>query len=141
MGRVMNQNRVKPFKMMLGACKMGLKFYEDKSNDNENFPMRVYLKCFIKVLEDYLEKAGLGWPIVAYNFAFPNEILEYYNVVPVPVEALSYVMSSESGSYYDVMNNWGHPHHTCTAQKGVMGMMLEKGRSPTRINANPNALC
>jgi benzoyl-CoA reductase/2-hydroxyglutaryl-CoA dehydratase subunit BcrC/BadD/HgdB len=27
--------------------------------------------------------------------------------------------------YYDLMANWGHPFHTCSSQKGVMGMTLD----------------
>ena len=27
--------------------------------------------------------------------------------------------------YYDIIGNWGHPFHTCSAQKGAMGMSLE----------------
>lgn len=125
MGRIANENRIKPLKNMLQGAKGGLKLLEDMSEESQNVVMRYYAQAIIGYLEETLVKAGEGIPIVAHNFGFPTEILHYYDTIPVCVEALSYAMSGESEIYYDLMNNFGHPHHTCTAQKGVMGMMLD----------------
>jgi benzoyl-CoA reductase/2-hydroxyglutaryl-CoA dehydratase subunit BcrC/BadD/HgdB len=81
------------------------------------------------VLKKDLEKAQRGLPIVGYHFAIPAEYLSCFECVPVCLEGTGYYLSTllldGVEKYYDFMSNWGHPFHTCTAQKGPMGMALD----------------
>jgi benzoyl-CoA reductase/2-hydroxyglutaryl-CoA dehydratase subunit BcrC/BadD/HgdB len=86
-------------------------------------------KKITSVLSTNLEKVGDGLPIVGYHFSFPAEFLTCFDCVPVCIEGISYYLAAlllhGSEKYYDKMNNWGHPFHTCTSQKGTMGMSLD----------------
>ena len=81
------------------------------------------------VLKDYVKKAEEGLPVIGYHFSFPAEFLRCFDCVPVCIEGTSYFLATflEGGSekYYDMMHSYGHPFHTCTSQKGTMGMTLD----------------
>lgn len=125
MGRIQLENRVKPYKILLKTFEPGLKFLEKTTTENEFVPLRYFLHSMIPFLKECINKAGEGMQIVAHHFAFPSKLLYFFEVVPVTVEAVSYVLTGTSEKYYDLMTNWGHPYHTCSAQKGVMGMTLD----------------
>lgn len=91
--------------------------------------LRIGLKYMFSALNKELEKARQGLPIVGYHFAFPAEYLKCFDCVPVCLEGVGYYLSTlllhGVEKYYDLIGNWGHPFHTCTAQKGSMGMTLD----------------
>jgi benzoyl-CoA reductase/2-hydroxyglutaryl-CoA dehydratase subunit BcrC/BadD/HgdB len=91
--------------------------------------LRIALDKVKNALKRNLEKAQEGLPIVGYHFAIPGEYLSCFDCVPVCLEGTGYYLSTllldGVEKYYDLMINWGHPFHTCTAQKGPMGMTLD----------------
>jgi len=91
--------------------------------------LRIGLQKMESVLNSYINKAEEGLPVVGYHFSFPAEFLKCFDCVPVCIEGTSYFLATflEGGSekYYDMMHSYGHPFHTCTSQKGTMGMTLD----------------
>jgi benzoyl-CoA reductase/2-hydroxyglutaryl-CoA dehydratase subunit BcrC/BadD/HgdB len=91
--------------------------------------LRIGMQKMESVLKSHIEKAKEGLPIIGYHFSFPAEFLKCFDCVPVCIEGTSYYLATflEGGSekYYDMMHNYGHPFHTCTSQKGTMGMSLD----------------
>lgn len=87
------------------------------------------LRTMGSVFQDCIDKAGEGLPIVGYHFALPSEFLYAFDLVPQCMEAISFMLSAMLPNtvekYFDIINNFGHPYHTCSAQKGTMGMSLD----------------
>lgn len=124
------ENRIIPYKMLLEATSTMLELTDRILSDTAMPSLIVGLQCLKAVLTDCIEKAGEGLPIVGYHFAFPSDFLFAYDCVPVCIEGISYMLAAilpEGGihKYFDMINNYGHPFHTCSAQKGVMGMTLD----------------
>ncbi len=109
----------------------------------------VVLNAFIRglstTLEDKIEKLRNGSPLLGTHFAFPSEIFAVFDVVPICFESLSYIKSAMfaegTEKYYDKATAWGHPYHTCSSQKGVMGMALERDYLDIDLIAIPTAPC
>lgn len=109
----------------------------DNTNDlvdtiflDESLPsFKIGLKYLTARLEELVDKASEGLPIVGHHFAFQAEYLECFDLVPVCFEGCSYILSAllPDGveKYYDLIENWGHPFHTCSSQKAIMGMSLD----------------
>ena len=91
--------------------------------------LRLGLEYLEPVIEGYIKKEREGLPVIGYHFSFPAEYLQCFDCVPVCIEGTSYFLAAllKGGieNYYDVMHSWGHPFHTCTSQKGSMGMSLD----------------
>lgn len=91
--------------------------------------LRIGLNYIKFVMQEFIEKAGEGLPIIGHHFSFPTEYLYCFDCVPVCIEATSYLLAAllphGSEPFYDLITNWGHPFHTCTSQKGTMGMTLD----------------
>ncbi|UCD01595.1 MAG: 2-hydroxyacyl-CoA dehydratase [Promethearchaeota archaeon] len=91
--------------------------------------LRIGVEKVSSALKRKLEKAREGLPIIGYHFAIPGEYLSCFDCVPICLEGTGYYLATTllNGveKYYDIMGNWGHPFHTCTAQKGPMGMSLD----------------
>jgi len=123
------ENRIIPVKMLLEALSSTHELVEKILPENGIPSLRIGLEKIIPVLRNSLERAGKGLPIVGYHFALPAEYLECFDCVPVCLEAVGYFLSTlllhGVEKYYDLIGNWGHPFHTCTAQKGAMGMTLD----------------
>ena len=115
--------------------------YETLSNSNDlifsaipDQEMHV-LKSFVQNIKDTMERninhSLEGLPIVGHHFSFPMELfIGCFDIVPICFEGVSYLLSAlltlGSEPYYDIAENFGHPYHTCTSQKGVIGMTLNK---------------
>ena len=86
---------------------------------------RIGAQLINDVLSRNMEKISEGLPIVGYHFSLPAEFLNCFDCVPICMEGASYYLAAllHNGveKYYDLMNSWGHPYHTCTSQKGAMG--------------------
>jgi benzoyl-CoA reductase/2-hydroxyglutaryl-CoA dehydratase subunit BcrC/BadD/HgdB len=121
--------KVIPYEMLLVASQQMLEIIEEGIPREELVCMRYFLDALNTTLKDCIEKANSGWPIIAYNFAFPRELLYFFDVVPIITEGVSFILSAflSDGTepYFDLMANYGHPHHTCNAQKGTMGLTLD----------------
>ncbi len=129
MNREQLENRVIPYKILLEALD-NTKDLVDTIFPAKALPsFKIGLKYLVKTLEKQVERAGDGLPIIGHHFAFQAEYLECFDVVPVCVEGTSYILSAllPEGieKYYDLVRNWGHPFHTCSSQKGIMGMSLD----------------
>lgn len=124
-----NQNRIIPYRMLLNATSTTRELVEQILPENGVPSMKIGLEKLEFVLESSIKKAEDGLPIVGYHFSFPPEFLSCFDCVPICVEGTSYFLAAflEGGSekYYDLMHHYGHPFHTCTSQKGTMGMTLD----------------
>ncbi len=127
--RTKMEDRVIPYKMLLETIATTCELTERILPEQEIPSIKIGTKCFESVLSEAIEKAREGLPIVGYNFAFPSEYLYCFDCVPVCIEAVSYLLAAllpeGAEKYYDIINNWGHPYHTCSSQKGVMAMTLD----------------
>ncbi|MHA1148008.1 MAG: 2-hydroxyacyl-CoA dehydratase [Promethearchaeota archaeon] len=123
------ENRLMPYKMLLKGTETMYEL-ETRILPENAIPSLVY--CFeglISHYKDCIEKAGEGLPIVGHHFSFPTEFLYAFDCVPVCIESVSFMLSAllpnTVEKYFDLINNYGHPYHTCSAQKGIMGMSLD----------------
>ena len=124
-----NLNRIIPYRILLDATSATNELVE-KILPIKSIPsLRIGLQKLEIVLKSYINKAEEGLPIVGYHFSLPAEYLKCFECVPVCIEGTSYFLSAlllhGVEDYYDLMNNWGHPFHTCTSQKGSMGMTMD----------------
>jgi len=123
------ENRIIPYKMLYEAISSTYGLIEGTLPDHGIPSLRMGLRCLKSVMKDFIEKAGEGLPIIGHHFSFPTEYLYCFDCVPVCIEATSYLLAAllPNGSepFYDLITNWGHPFHTCTSQKGTMGMTLD----------------
>lgn len=123
------ENRVIPIRMLYEAISTTHQLVEGILPKNGIPELRIALDKVKNALKRNLEKAQEGLPIVGYHFAIPGEYLSCFDCVPVCLEGTGYYLSTllldGVEKYYDLMTNWGHPFHTCTAQKGPMGMTLD----------------
>lgn len=123
------ENRIIPYKMLSQAVSTTYELVEKILPENGMPSLRLGLKYIDSIMTDFIKKAGEGLPIIGYHFAFPSDYLYGFDCVPVCIEAVSYFISAllpdGSEPYYDLITNWGHPFHTCTSQKGTMGMTLD----------------
>jgi hypothetical protein len=124
-----NENRIIPYKMLLKAVSTTQELIERILPENGIPSLRIGLEYMERVLTHYIQKAKGGAPIVGYHFAFPAEYLACFDCVPICVEGTSYFLATMllNGveNYYDLINNYGHPLHTCSSQKGTMGLTLD----------------
>ncbi|MFX1389921.1 MAG: 2-hydroxyacyl-CoA dehydratase [Promethearchaeota archaeon] len=123
------ENRIIPYKMLHEAVTSTSGLVEGILPDNGIPSLRIGLNHLKTVMEEYIQKARDGFPIIGHHFSFPTEFLSCFDCVPVCIEAVSYLLAAllphGSEPYYDLITNWGHPFHTCTSQKGTMGMTLD----------------
>ena len=123
------ENKIIPYKMLCEAVSTTQELVERILPDNGIPSLKLGLKYITDTLRDQIRKAGEGLPIIGHHFAFPTEYLYCFDCVPVCIEAVSYLLAAllPNGSepYYDLITHWGHPFHTCTSQKGTMGLTLD----------------
>jgi len=123
------ENRAFPYKMLLEATATMRELVERILPPKALPSLELGLKGMESVFSDCIEKAGEGLPIVGYHFALPSEFISAFDCVPQCMEAISFMLSAilpnTAEKYYDLINNYGHPYHTCSAQKGTMGMSLD----------------
>lgn len=123
------ENRIIPTRMLYESLSTTHELVEGILPKNGIPELRIALEKVKSVLKRTLEKARDGLPIVGYHFAIPSEYLSCFECVPVCLEGTGYYLATllldGVERYYDIMLNWGHPFHTCTAQRGPMGMTLD----------------
>ncbi len=107
---------------------------------------RTFLDNFCSVIDKKLACLKDGASLLGTHFAFPSEIFACFDsLVPVCMETLSYASSAfftaGSEEFYDRAIAFGHPYHTCTSQKGVIGMSLKENYFDVDAIAIPTAPC
>ena len=124
--RIDLENRLIPYRALLECLDTTSELVERILPENEIPSLSSGLRHTKAVIQDYLEKAGQGVPIIGHHFAFQSEYLSCFDCIPVCLEGTSFFLSAllPDGveKYHDLLGSWGHPFHTCTAQKGIMGM-------------------
>ncbi|MFX0032812.1 MAG: 2-hydroxyacyl-CoA dehydratase [Candidatus Hodarchaeota archaeon] len=127
--KIKNENRIIPYKMLYEAVSYTYGLVEGILPDHGIPSLKLGLGYIKSVMENNIEKAREGFPIIGHHFSFPTEFLSCFDCVPICIESTSYLLAAllPNGSepYYDLITNWGHPFHTCTSQKGTMGMTLD----------------
>ncbi|MBD3229139.1 MAG: hypothetical protein GF329_13205 [Candidatus Lokiarchaeota archaeon] len=123
--------RIKAVEIIYKASKLTLDLADRVVSDNEMLVLKSFLTNLNDHFENVLEKANKGGALIGHHFGFPGELLQCFdNVATVSFEAMPYLYSAlfPQGSefFYDVMNSWGHPYHTCSAIKGLLGMFKEE---------------
>ena len=123
------ENRIIPYEMVLEAISTTRELVERIIPENEVYSLRIGSKYIEVVIQDLIEKANEGLPVIGHHFSFQREYLSCFDCVPVCMEGTSYLLSALLPDgverYYDLMTSWGHPFHTCSSQKGVMGMTMD----------------
>jgi len=123
------ENRIIPYKMLYEAIDGTHGLVKGILPETGIPSLRIGLEYTKTVMKDFIEKSGKGLPIIGHHFSFPTEFLYCFDCVPVCIESTSYLLAAllphGSEPFYDLITNWGHPFHTCSSQKGVMGMTLD----------------
>ncbi|MFX0018705.1 MAG: 2-hydroxyacyl-CoA dehydratase [Promethearchaeota archaeon] len=127
--RIKMENRIIPYKMLYEAVVSTQRLVNGILPEDGIPSLKLGLGHIKSVMEDLINKAREGFPIIGHHFSFPTEYLYCFDCVPVCIEGTSYFLAAllPNGSepYYDLITQWGHPFHTCSSQKGTMGMTLD----------------
>ncbi len=123
------ENKIIPIKMLIEALSTTHELVARILPENGIPSLRIGTERISSVLERDVEKVREGLPVVGYHFAFPGEYIKCFDCVPICLEGVPFFMSAlllnGVEKYYDMIGNWGYPFHTCSAQKGSMGMSLD----------------
>ena len=91
--------------------------------------LQAFVRGVTRTLEDCIKMDEEGLPIIGHHFTYPGELLQAYDCVPVGLEATTYMLAAlltvGSEPYYDLADSKGHPYHSCTSQKGIIGMSID----------------
>jgi len=123
------ENRIIPYEMVLEAISTTNELVDRILPEKVVPSLKIGTKYIKRVLKSLIRKADEGLPIIGHHLAFQSEYLSCFDCVPVCFEGTSYLLSAllpNGVEYYnDIITSYGHPFHTCSSQKGVMGMMLD----------------
>ncbi|MHA1230596.1 MAG: 2-hydroxyacyl-CoA dehydratase [Candidatus Helarchaeota archaeon] len=123
-------SKVKAIEIINDACKLTLDLVERVVAENEMLVLKCFLRNISEHFEEVIQRAENGCPVIGHHFGFPGELLQCFGeVATVSFEGMPYIYSALMPDtvlyFYDIMNAWGHPYHTCSAIKGLMGMFKE----------------
>ena len=123
------KKKIIPIEMLYYASDLTLDLVERVVVQDEMQIIKSFLKNLTEYFDYIIQSAEAGKPVVGHHFAFPGDLLRCFDITPICFEGLPYIFSAlfPSGSepYYDSMNAFGHPYHTCTSQKGTLGMIID----------------
>ena len=127
----MSEHKIIPYEILLEVVNNSHDIIFTAIPEHEMLSIKSMVKAIQKTMERNVKKAEEGLPIVGHHFSFPMELfIGAFEIVPICVEAVSYLLAAlltlGSEPYYDLAENYGHPYHTCSSQKGVIGMTLNK---------------
>ncbi len=124
----MNDHRIVPYEILLQTIKNTSLIVEGVFADQMQI-LKAFLRGLNKTVGKCVKGAEEGLPVIGHHFAFPGELFQAYDCVPIVLEACTYMLAAllTTGSehFYDVAETAGHPFHSCTSQKGVIGMSLD----------------
>lgn len=125
----MKSNRIIPYEILHEAVITSEELLVAGVPEDEFLVLKSFLRNVKSALEKTIEKADDGCPVVAHHFAYPGEIFKAFDIADVVVETVPYMLSAlipgGSEKYYDIAEGIGHPHHSCSSQKGTIGMMMD----------------
>lgn len=126
----MNEHKIIPYEILYEAVKNSEKIICSTIPGDNMAILKSFIKVMRLTMEKNIKKAEEGLPIIGHHFSFPFELFfGTYEITGVCVEVISYLLAAlltlGSEPYYDIADNYGHPYHTCTSQKGVIGMTLD----------------
>jgi len=123
------ENKVIPYEMVLNSIASTRELVERILPEGEIESLKIGAKAIEEVVKESIEKVAEGLPVIGHHFAFQREYLYCFDCIPICIEGTSYLLSALLPDgverYYDIMQSWGHPFHTCSSQRGTMGMTLE----------------
>jgi len=124
------ENRVIPLKILLEALETTYGLITNILPPDEVPELEIGVKYIKKIVAEMIEGANEGLPIVGHHFAFQAEYLSCFDIVPVCIEGISYILSCifphGVERFNDIISDgFGHPYHTCSSQKSCMGMTLD----------------
>lgn len=141
----MVKKNIKPLYVLQECGETMLGLVEGAIPKQELQVLRAYFRGLNSVVAKDIDMINNGSPVLGTHFAFPSELFYCFDCVPLCFETLSYltsaVLSEGSEPFYDIANTFGHPFHTCSSQKGVMGMTLKNDFFDTDIIAIPSSPC
>lgn len=127
--RLSVKHKVRPYEILYDTMRLTLDMVERVVAEDEQLVLKSFMRNTMSAFERTIQQAADGKPVAGFHFTFAGDILNAFDVAPFCIEAIPYLMSSlmPNGAehFYDKVNAFGHPYHTCTSQKGTMGMMLE----------------
>ncbi|MHA1314765.1 MAG: 2-hydroxyacyl-CoA dehydratase family protein [Candidatus Helarchaeota archaeon] len=106
--------------------------------------LRSFLRWGTPSLIRNLDTRGGTRPVLGHHFVFPPEIFLGYDMSLLAMEVIPYFMSAlisfGAEEQYDEMHAYGIPFHTCSAQKGHLGLSYE-GRLDLDVVVAPSSPC
>jgi benzoyl-CoA reductase subunit B len=139
-----SKHKIIPYEMLHESICTTQELVEKGPATDELLVLKSFLRNIRAVVERYIEGAEEGLPIIGHHFAWPTEIFYCYDFVPVVFEGIPYILSAllpeGSEPYYDIADGFGHPYHTCTSQKGTMGMVID-GLFDFDVISSPTSPC
>jgi len=125
----MTGHKIIPYEMLYEAICTTKELVDGGPANDQLLVLKSFLKHMKTVTKRYIDDAEEGLPIIGHHFAWPTEIFYCFDFIPVVFEGIPYILSAllPQGSeiYYDIADSFGHPYHSCTSQKGTLGMMLD----------------
>ncbi|MHA1733239.1 MAG: 2-hydroxyacyl-CoA dehydratase [Promethearchaeota archaeon] len=119
-----------PVELLYNSCVDTLDLVDRVLPEDEMAILKAFLRHHIKFFQENVQKAREGKPVICTHFAHANELFSVFDAAIFIVEATPYFMSAllpnGAEAWYDAANSRGHPYHTCTAQKGPLGMVMEE---------------
>ena len=88
------ENRIVPYKMLLESTSTMLELADRILSDTAMPSLISGLKGLESTLQDVIERAGEGLPIVGYHFALPSEYLNAFDCVPICIESVSFMLAA-----------------------------------------------
>ena len=126
---ILNSHRIIPYEMLYEAVATAEELTARGVPEGEFVILKSFLRNIKPALKRTIVKAAKGCPVVAHHFAYPGEIFNAFDIADVVVETVPYTLSAlvPAGpeKYYDIAESFGHPHHSCSSQKGTIGMYLD----------------
>ena len=114
------ENRAIPYRMLSEVLSTSAELIERVLPDGAIPSLKLGAKAIDSVLQKNIIKMQEGLPIVGYHFSLPAEFLYCFDCIPVCIEGVSFYLAAlllnGVEKYYDMMESWGHPYHTCTSQ-------------------------
>ncbi|MHA1149752.1 MAG: 2-hydroxyacyl-CoA dehydratase [Promethearchaeota archaeon] len=137
-------HKVLPYEMLYEAVSTTKKLVEGGLAENELLVLKSFLKNLKTAIGNHIEAAENGSPVVGTHFAYPMEIYCSFDTVPIVFEVVNYTLAAllPEGieKFYDISDSWGHPYHTCSSQKGILGMTIDQ-LFDFDVLASPTAPC
>ena len=137
-------HKIIPYEMMYEAVSTTKELVEGGPAKEELLVLKAFLKHLQTAINRHINAAENGAAVVGTHFAYPIDIYCSFNVVPIVFEVVNYTIAAllPEGieEFYDIADSWGHPYHTCSSQKGILGMTIDE-LFKFDVLATPTAPC